>query len=154
MLDIRLATLEDMDDILAMGVEMYEESPYAAIRPVDLDSFRRYAEDLIANHYFLVALKNGEAVGMAASYIATLPIHCDIMVAAEVVFYVRPAFRGSSAAVRLAMELEDVVRKAEDVDVYTFSAMASSPPVVDKLFRRMGYKPIETAYIKEAQWQQ
>jgi GNAT superfamily N-acetyltransferase len=149
-LNVRAATTEDMDDIVAMGLDMYEESPYADLKAASEDSFRLYAADLIAHHYFLLALKNDEVIGMAASYIAPLPVNMDILVASEVVFYVKPEHRGTSAAVRLAIALEDAVRQQEDVDVYTFSAMTSSPPVVDKLFRRLGYQPIETAYIKEA----
>lgn len=150
MFEIRLATKEDMDDILAMGVDMYNESPYATVKPPNLTSFRSYAEELIDNHYFLLALKNGEVIGMAASYIAALPMNADILLASEVLFYVAPEARGSSAAMRLAMALEDAVKAGDEVDAYTFSAMSSSPPVVDKLFRRLGYKPVETAYIREA----
>lgn len=147
--NIRLAKYEDIPALVDMGEHFYEEdSRYKDIKPFNRDAAAKYAEELVSSHYFLIAEHEGTPVGMAAAYISGIPINPDILCSSEVVFYVEPAYRGSSLAVRLAMELEDVVLKNEDVDVLCMSALDCSPAVVDKLYTRMGYSKTETAYMK------
>lgn len=149
MFEIRQATQADVAGIVKMGAAFYEESPYASVKPYNLAGAEEFAKDLVDNHYYLVALKNGEYVGMAAAMISLVPINPDILAASEVVFWVAPAHRGTSVAIRLAQALEEAILNSEDVDVLVMSKLASSPAVVDKLYRKMGYRPTETAYMRE-----
>lgn len=148
MFDIRQATKEDLPDIMEMGEKFYNESPYAALKPFNYKGMEAYAIQLINDHHFLIALKNEEAVGMAAAYMAFLPINPDLFVSSEVVFWVNPEHRGSSLAIRLMGALEKAVGE-EEPDACFMSAMSSSPAVTDKLYKKMGYEPTETAYMRK-----
>jgi GNAT superfamily N-acetyltransferase len=149
MFDIRPATEDDLDVVMDMGEKFYNESPYSDVKPFNYKGMRAYALQLIEDHHLLIALKNGEAVGMAASYMAFLPINPDIFVSSEVVFWVEPEHRGSSLAIRLMGELEKAVG-VEEPDVMFMSSLSTSPPVTDKLYKKMGYIPTETAYMRNS----
>lgn len=148
MFDIRRATEDDIPCIMEMGEKFYNESPYAALKPFNYKGMEAYAKMLVKDHFFLIALKNEEPVGMAASYMAFLPINPDLFVSSEVVFWVSPECRGSSLAIRLMGALEATIEEVEP-DVSFMSAMSSSPAVTDKLYKKMGYFPTETAYMRK-----
>lgn len=149
MCNIRIATQDDLDAIMEMGEKFYNESPYAEVKPFNYKGMEDYAKELIDNHYMLLAEKEDGAVGMAASYITNMPINPDIFVATEVVFWVDPEYRGTSVAIRLMLALEDAVN-TEEPDVKFMSALSTSPPVTERLYNKLGYHRVETAYMKGA----
>jgi ribosomal protein S18 acetylase RimI-like enzyme len=149
MCNIRMATLEDLPSIMEMGEKFYAESPYSQIKPFNYDGMAVYAKSLIEDHYMLLATKDEEPVGMAASYMTPLPINPDIYIATEVVFWVDPEYRGTSIAIRLMLALEDAV-DTEAPDAKFMSSLSTSPPVTHKLYKKLGYDVVETAYMKGA----
>lgn len=100
---IHLSELTDIDDIMALGARMHQESRFR-IYPAHVDKSRASIEKLINNPLvgcvLLARNHAGIAVGMLAGYVVDY-FFSDALVAQDSYFFVAPEYRGSSAALKL-----------------------------------------------------
>ncbi len=102
---IRQANSGDIPAILELGRTLHGESHFRAY-PLDTDRVAAAIGEILGafgNTCLLLAESaNGELAGMLSARIANL-FYFDRLVAQEQMFYVHPAWRGSSAATKLIM---------------------------------------------------
>ncbi len=103
---IRHARPMDVPELLELGREIHEESRLSGLS-YDAQKLRQSLEGMFAHqkgtHCLLLAISgNGDIAGVMLGYITEYFFSRD-RVATNIVFYVRPEYRGSSAAAKLVM---------------------------------------------------
>ncbi|MCK6393950.1 GNAT family N-acetyltransferase [Zoogloea sp.] len=100
---IRLATMNDIEAVYTICLRFHEESRFSRY-PLNPDKLRAAITESIqvskASCVLLAEHSSGDVVGMLAGYV-TSPRFTDVRVAQDHGFYVLPAHRGSSAAMKL-----------------------------------------------------
>ena len=100
---IRLATVADIDSLLALGQIMHQESRFKVF-PMNRVKTRHMAEALINNPktacILLAEHDTAGLIGMLGGHVADY-FFCDAVVAQDNFFFVLPAHRGSAAALKL-----------------------------------------------------
>lgn len=100
---IYLSELKDIDDLMALGRRMHQESRFK-VYPMNQAKTRASLEKLISNPLagciLLARNEAGQAVGMLAGYVVDY-FFSDALVAQDSYFFVAPEHRGSSAALKL-----------------------------------------------------
>jgi hypothetical protein len=100
---IKLATLEDMQAILELGLAMHKESRFA-VYPMSSDKIQQTILDIVsepkANCILLAEHDSAGLVGMLAGCVTSL-FFTDVLIAQDRWFYVAKEHRGSPAALKL-----------------------------------------------------
>lgn len=118
---IRFAQQEDIPTVLAMGKRMLAESRfshYGVNEEKLLSVITAMVSPTDKACIFLAERATGEIVGMLAGYVTDY-FFCDAIVAQDRWFYVRPEYRGSSAAVKLLLTFRQWAqnRKADEFSI-------------------------------------
>jgi len=152
--DIRRATHDDLDQMVAMCEALHAESPEYRGQPFLQEKTRRSLAMAIGpllgrsvNHT-VVAEQDGVIVGMLAGYV-TESFFCDVLFASDYVFYVSPAARGRMTAARLVRAFEAWARERGAAKVVP---SISSGLEMDRTYRfyiALGYKPAGMMLSKE-----
>ncbi len=146
-MNIRFATADDMPELLRMGEQFHLFSEHAHI-----EFCRKSAEitalAIIQMGYILLAEHDGKTVGMIGVGIAPMPMNHAVLMAQEVLWWVDHGARGSRAACELIERAEEIARERSAQRI-SMSALANSPLVVERMYRRWGYRACESAFLKE-----
>lgn len=104
---VRTLRREDVDAAIAMGRDLHRDSPTFGRHRFDAEKLRKLAERCLEHPDWccLMAWVGEEPVGLFVGFVAEDWFGPDIY-AADLTFWVRPASRGSSAAVRLLFAFE------------------------------------------------
>jgi GNAT superfamily N-acetyltransferase len=143
---IRPATEQDVPAIVAMCAEFHASTEYhgllGALDPSRVDAVARHmiADDEAT---VLLAVTENIPVGMLAITVYEHPFTGE-RYASELVWWVEPAARGGTVAMRL---LRDAERWAADQQVAGLQMIAPNQRVGD-LYARVGYAVAETTYLK------
>jgi GNAT superfamily N-acetyltransferase len=108
---IRAVESGDVEAVVEMGARMHAESAYSFL-PYDRAKVRRMAESYVTDaeaQCGLVAEEAGRVVAMFGGYLTDY-FFCDERVACDVVLFVEPQRRGSSAAARLVRAFREWAR--------------------------------------------
>lgn len=155
MATIRVATLDDLPAIARMAERFYPESPYPAIygdmpehqaAGLAIVALRGWTEMGIEPGVMLVAEHDGRLIGMLCAHIDPATF-TPAVIAAELVWWIEPEFRGGMSAVRLVRAAEDDAR-AKGATVFNMCILSTSPPEADKLLKMLGYAPSHTVVTK------
>ena len=147
---IRDATQEDVLDIVLAVKQFCKEIPHPAWSKINTNKINEIVTSLIDHESGFVKLIDfdGEIVGALIAMVSELPIN-DFKYAQEIMFWIAPEHRNGKTSIKLINEYTlwseqvgcDFARLSE------LDNLLSSRAGV--LFKRKGYKPIETAYIRE-----
>lgn len=98
---LRMATVNDLPDIVVLGRIMHDESTFAPM-DYDVDRVKETISDLIYKSQFVVVVegKNGELIGGMAGMVTQSWFGND-MVANDLALFVHPDHRGGLLVVRL-----------------------------------------------------
>ena len=105
---VRSAHFEDTERLLEMGKKMHDEGAYAFL-PFDSEKVRELMIRIMsepANWCGLVAESDGTLAGMLGGYLTDY-FFCREKLACDLLLYVEPKWRRSSAATRLIRGFED-----------------------------------------------
>jgi N-acetylglutamate synthase-like GNAT family acetyltransferase len=146
-MNIRDADKSDIPFIVAEGIKFLKHHPCKFEQSLDIDHLNALAENLITNHTLLVAEQEGQLVGMIAGILVPNIYNKDYIGLQEMFWWVVEEARTSSAAIRLYGAFEE---RAKDLEV-DFISMVSTvyTPTLENYYKKQGYKPVETSYIKE-----
>lgn len=147
-MNIREATREDFPAMVAMGRRFYESTAFTKLAPFDEASTLQIGELLLAAGVLLVAEHEGKAVGMVGLVIAPFLFNNAKRIAAEVMWWVDPDERNTGAGMALLRAVAPAC-KAKGADAVQMMTVESSPAHAGLAYRRLGFKPTETAYLKE-----
>lgn len=93
----------------------------------------------------LVAERGGEVIGGIGLLLAPQLWNPEIIAMEELFWWVAPEAPNVTALclLRAARRLAQECGVAQ----VTFKSLTSSPPAIDRVYRRMGLRPVETAYM-------
>lgn len=100
---VRLAHAGDLDVLMEMGVAMHAESRFrvhAMNRDKTRASMKKIIASPVAGCILLAEASTGAPAGMLAGYVVDY-FFSDALVAQDSYFFVKPEFRGSTAALKL-----------------------------------------------------
>lgn len=145
---IRFAQHADIDAMVALGALFYDSTPHAAIIPYNPVSTRFLIAAMIdhPDSLALVLERDGAVVGGIAGTLAPFTFNMDHMSVLENFWFVHPEHR-CAEALQLEEELEAWAwdRGAAMVIMGAFPGAAA---VLGRHYRRRGYAPAESLYIK------
>ncbi len=139
---IRAATLEDVPRIVEMG-QRFRELIYRDLLADNPVQMRAISERLISgdDSVILVVEKFDRVIGMIGMMLFDHFLSAE-RVAGEVAWWIEPEDRGDGLRLLLAAETWARDNGAQKIQ------MIAPNERVGKLYRRLGYMPIETAYQK------
>jgi RimJ/RimL family protein N-acetyltransferase len=139
---LKIATIEDFDEIKRMGLNFLEASPYKeyyseeAVMALIHDTLESSPTERV------IIIKPGEGfvVGMVTPFLfGTDPL------ATEIAWWVEPDKRGDGVGAELHQALE---YWAKNIANCKFISMASLDETVEEYYKKNGYKLYERAYMK------
>lgn len=142
---IRLATIDDRDDILILCEEFHKESEYDL--PFDLDYARRYIESHLQydNTLSLVLLEQGLIVGCLLAFCVP-HLFLPVITATELVWWVDPAFRGRES-LELLKAFEQWAIEEKKADLLCVTSHMEDPRL-EVYYKRRKYTPKEVGWYK------
>ena len=144
---IRLATLDDIGTLMALGVLMAHEAPvYSGYIP-DHAKQRINLESMIS-HHDAVAFMAIDGSGMLLAHIDELPWF-DMRVAFEDVLFVKKESRRSGCAIALICAFEAWAKNKNVTETRLGASSGIQHGKTVELFAKMGYSIIGTTLRKE-----
>lgn len=147
---LRHAGLDDIPAIIEMAKTLYEGSTYSTMR-LDLTRGVAFLEKFIieGNENFLVMLShdNGKPVGVIAAHAFT-PLFSSEKIAAEVLFWLDPAYRTSDRGKELTLAYE-YWAKLIGVSICQYGLLSSADQRLAKFYERNGAVEAERVFYKD-----
>lgn len=147
---LRLATLEDIPELLELGRELHSNGSISKIALSETKARAQLERFVIGdqNDYLaLVSHKDGKIVGALAAY-AFEPVFSDTRIACEVLWYLRPEDRKGRRGLDM-MEAYEYWAKAVKCTLVQYGWLESSPEGMKKMYERTGAELAELVYYKE-----
>ena len=147
---IRDATQEDVLDIVLAVKQFCKEIPHPAWTKFNSNKVNNLVAQLVEseNGFVKIVENEEEIVGALIAVVSELPIN-DIWFSQELMFWIDPEHRKGRTAIKL---IDDYVEWSEKRGC-SFTRLSGLDSILDKkagtLFKRKGFKSVETAYIKE-----
>lgn len=147
---IRNAEHKDVLDIVLSVKQFCKEVPHAAWGKFDANKVQELVSTLIQTEagFVQVVTHDEEIVGAMIACVTPLPIN-SFAFAQELMFWLDPSHRNGKTAPKL---IDSYVAWAEQVGC-DFIRLSTLDHLLDSragvLFKRKGFTPVETAYIKE-----
>lgn len=138
---IREATPQDVPRLIEMGERFHRESTYGKHLAENHRQFQLLAKKIVAAGGVLVIESEGQLVGMIGYFIFPHFLSAEI-IAGEVFWWVEPEHRGEGKALLKAAEWKAKSDGAQKMQ------MIAPNPRVGKLYERIGYEFVESAYQK------
>lgn len=145
-MSLKLATVEDFEDIKRMALAFAEASPYK-----DFPREETKIEELILNllrdrnkTIIILYLHEGNPVGMIAGMSSEMIFSRDL-VTSEVIWWVDKEFRGSRKALALKEAYEYWAKR---IGAKYIGMSNLDDPKISRYYERSGYKPYERAFMK------
>lgn len=142
---IRDAVPADSDRIVAMATAFLAESAYGRLFPADPDRLGLLLQMCLELGAIFVAETEDGVIGMLAVVALTDPIG-GVRYADEIAWWVEPACRTGFAGPRLLMAAQNWALARQCAFLKMVAPI--DKPAVGEFYARVGYVPIETAYIK------
>lgn len=147
---IEWVTRGSVDEAVELGREMHAESRFTAL-PFDADRLRKSFVGAIDDDrgvYFLALARSsgGDAAGGLFGTVEK-PYFTSGVLAHDYAFYVRPDFRGSSAALKLLSAFRRWAQKRGARELHVYQTVAVDSDRFDRMMRRAGFEYAGGNYI-------
>ena len=145
---IRLATLEDVSALGAIGERFHREARLEGVAPYVREDCEQSIRQLIESPdgVVLVAEEGGEVIGVAGGMAHPFYFNHSHRTGGELFWWVDPKFPGVGMRLFKALETE---ARALGCESWAMIALEEIDPVrTGNLYRRRGYEPREHSYIK------
>jgi len=144
---IRRATILDIPRITEMSEAFYETTDYSKYIPLDLDDVFNIASSLINTGVMMVAVVDGEVVGMIGLAVIPFMFNTAFKGAHEVVFWVEPSARRTGVGVELNRAIEPICKEL-GVKPIVMAELETSHPHVASMYKLLGYNRSEISHTK------
>ncbi|MDF7671159.1 GNAT family N-acetyltransferase [Orbaceae bacterium ESL0721] len=148
---IKQATLFDVPDIVRIGHDLYNESAnHNQLYKWDDESALSTCKFFVTNESSLVLIDKGEQ-GLKGFFIGQIltPLASKDKMALDVMFFIRPAYRGGTTAYRLIKRYEEWARSHDVKYIQLGSSSGLSQQRTLNMYSRLGYVPQAVTYVKE-----
>jgi len=146
-MNLKLATLDDLPDVVRLAEAFAHESPYAS--ETITGEIEQFAKDLLRDPtkgIVVLYVKDGKPVGLIGGIITKM-LMSQSLIATELMWYVEPEHRGSRKSLALKEAFEFWGRKM-GAKFIAMSSLLQSNPSIERYYDRTGYKLQEKAYLK------
>jgi len=140
---IRLATDEDREALVTLGLEFHADSRYRVFQATR-ESIGVLFDTVMGTGEVFMAEVDGVLVGMLAIVMVPVLMSGE-MCADEIAWFVRPAYRGGSVGPRLLHAAEEWAMQNH---ANVIRMVAPEGTDVGLFYERCGYTPIETGWMK------
>lgn len=147
-MNVRPATTNDLPRIVAMGRKFWSQTAYAAHVIYCPDSIAASAIDMMRAGLLLVAELEGVAIGAVGLMATPCYANRDVLMAAELYWYIEPEHRDSGAGKALLVAIEDAARLAGVTILGMMLLEAVEPDKAAAIYKRLGYTPAERTFLK------
>lgn len=154
-MQVRFATHADIPTMIEMARALHAESPRYSRLSFAPEKLERLALHLMGTlstgmqGALLVAEHEGEVAGMFVGFVAEQFFGYD-KVASDYTFYVKPEYRGSSAAVRLLSAFERWAVEQGAVDILPGVSTCINTDQTRRFYEKRGYEVYGVAMLKKA----
>lgn len=146
---VRLATLEDIPEILKFAKAFMKASPYR-LMTFDPKKGKDFLTSLIdsplSEGVVLLALKDGKPVGFLVG-VASQPVFSSNKFSMELGWWVEPEHRGCRGALLMYAAYEDWAKRVGCSHIQGAYLPGVSPDL-DKFYKKRGYVLTESSYVK------
>jgi hypothetical protein len=161
MYNYRLATVDDLEDILRMG-ELFHASQMEPLMgiPFDPDTVTMLALGLIDEGLLVVATEDpdgtdkdshefgkGPVVAMVGITYSQYRFNIHHKVAEEIMLWIEPEHRGNRLSAEL-LAVAGIGAGADDCSVSVLALLPTSPESAASLYRSMGYTKAQEAWVR------
>ena len=148
---IRKAEISDLKDIFRMGKASYNFARFAEQGlKFNSDWFSDYILKLIlsANVYFSLAVREDKVIGSFVGELLPWTFDNSQILASEKWWWIDPEARGGRDAFRLIDDFCKWAKEKNAVQVYLAAMNVKNSLTLDRIYKRMGFKLLETHYAK------
>ncbi|MFM8899158.1 MAG: N-acetyltransferase family protein [Burkholderiales bacterium] len=144
---LRMATLEDLPAICALGRSMHSQSTFAPMN-YDIDRVKETIGGLIDKSQFVVVAEatNGEVIGGMAGMVTQSWFGSD-SVANDLAIFIHPSHRGGVLAVRLMKAFIEWARLAGAKQIRP--GVTTGHARAEELFERLGFVRCGASFVME-----
>lgn len=147
---IRQANDADLPALMALGKDMYLESNYTSVSFSE-DKLALIGVQCLNDPVWIVRVaehSDGSIIGMFVGYISQFIFSFDL-IASDFVLYVKPEYRGTSAAIRLIAEYVRWAkeREAKIVNIGTTTGVATAETTA--FYKKLGFTQIGAVFRME-----
>lgn len=147
---VRRPSLEDVDDMIALGQEMHSESPHYRDVPFDVSAARTLVTNGLQTPsvFAEVGTFDNKIVAMIALQETTL-MFAPVKMAVDILFFVKPEFRYSLFAPRLIHDAQKWSRQRGHKYLVMGVTTGVHTERTVELYRRLGFTNVGTIMRKE-----
>lgn len=146
---LRLATIDDIPDLLRMAKNFHSASPYRGMK-FDREKGRKFLESVIIGSnlegIILIALKDGNPIGMLVGACSE-PVFSSSKIAMELGWWIEEKHRHTRSSFLLYKAYEDWALRIGCSHVQGAFLPGVSPDL-DEFYKRLGYRQVESSYMK------
>ena len=146
---VRLATENDLNDLVEMAKLFYTTSPYQTLTfdpEHNHEFFRSIIRGRLSEGVVLVGLKDREVIGFLAG-IASKPPFSSQRVAVELGWFVKKEHRKTRTSLLLYSAYEDWARRVGCSCVQT-AYLPTTENNLDEFYKKHSYTQVESSYLK------
>lgn len=146
--EIRHAEPKDLEALVDMGREFFEQSGNGAFTTFDEGSFIATVMSLMGGAgTLLVAVSAERLIGMAASVVFPFYANLNTKIGQEIFWFAKPDSRNGIGSALLDELEADARRKGADVFM-SASIAGLRDGAIARVYQRRGYKPSENTFIR------
>lgn len=145
---MRQATIADLPAMHAIACEFYAASQ--SLGAFDLGDFTALWTDLLSSGSGVIFIHGDDEIdGVLGGVVHQDVNNRKVTVASEFFWYVKKQSRGGVAGMRLYFAFEKWARRRGCERIEMVHLHDLMPAEIASIYRRLGYKPVETRYTKE-----
>ena len=141
---IRLATLEDMSQLLRMGEAFFDASGYGDITTFNKDDSEKLLTKLIDEGWLLT---DGESA-LLGFVVFPMFMNNDTIIAQELFWWVDEDKRKTGVGIEILKKAEDIAREHGATTMMMLSLKKLDGEKVNKLYKSLGYEEREQSYMR------
>ena len=145
---VRAADTFDIDQVIALGRMMHQESPRFRNTDFDVEKCKRGLEELVPEGSVFVAEMGEEMTGCLVGMLST-HYFGNTLQASDLMLYVKPQWRGSRSAYLLIKAFERFARDSKAQVVQLGISADIDCEKVRGFYEKMGYKVTGRLTVKE-----
>jgi len=141
---IRLATLEDMPQLLRMGESFFDASGYRDITTFNKDDSENLLINLINKGWLLT---DGESAFLGF-LVFPMFMNTDTFIAQELFWWVDEDKRNTGIGIEILKKAEDIAKEQGAIIMMMLSLKKLDGEKVNKLYQSLGYEEREQSYMR------
>lgn len=147
-MNIRQAKQTDYNGISSLVTEFFNESVGHFIYKLDPASILRSFKIMVERYIVTIAIKDDVIIGVIAGTIAPCDFNYEVIIATEIIWYVKKEHRNTMVGVKLFKEFETESANRGATHIAMSYMENLHPEKLQIFYKDKGYKKMQTQYIR------